>query len=572
MQYSEEFKEHLKNTTQKGSFLVKDIEFPKNKESLLDIIHTVWSAAKIEGAAEIAQFAETIQRLVQSTLSGSTPLSSTVKNILAESLTELQRASQDESQVDNNRVQAVKEILDNIKREEKDYIILKRLRVLYIDEDSFSHYKVKRNADKYIEIIPCLSAQEALSKLESAKYDIILCDFRPADHVMGEIFNLHSSKIPIVAISTSDNPKDAQTATKMGAMDFLIKNDEGMKWISRSLHTAVYDWQRRIRQNKRKMIDPQAKRILKYMLSNPGNIRLTLDSHIQIVSDSGRPVLGIEGTSQTDLGNLVALNYLSQEPSELAFACPRCHSTKLRIHLVCQNCHASDFIKGKVIEHNKCGNVDLEESYVTHSKEDKLICQKCNRELRLIGVDYFRLESAFKCRQCSVVFSSPQQEYDCTECNLSGVKLQELGWQHIDKYALVNNRIPEIKRNVITLDDIEQFLRNEGFKVNPDFKIESKQETIGPFDIVAQKGDNLAVIVSLGADVEESFSKLVQMDNVNRAMVAQRISRYAILFSDPQEVVLNLMNKFGVIPIVIEDTTKLLDKFKQVFMVSFIIQ
>ncbi|HYZ60081.1 MAG TPA: hypothetical protein VE544_10540, partial [Nitrososphaeraceae archaeon] len=243
-----------------------------------------------------------------------------------------------------------------------------------------------------------------------------------------------------------------------------------------------------------------------------------------------------------------------------------------RIHLVCQNCHASDFIKGKVIEHNKCGNVDLEESYISHSKEDKLICQKCNKELRLIGVDYFRLESAFKCRHCSVVFSSPQQEYDCTECNLSGVKLQELGWQHIHKYALVHTRVPEIKRNVITLDDIEQFLRKEGFKVNPDFRIESKQETIGPFDIVAQKGDNLAVIVSLGADVEDSFSKLVQMDNVNRAMVVQRISRYAILFSDPQEVVLNLMNKFGVIPIIVEDTSKLLDKFKQVFMVSFIIQ
>src|SRR5919108_473722 len=82
------------------------------------------------------------------------------------------------------------------------------------------HYKVKRNSDKFIEIVPCFSAEDGLSKLSSGKYDVILCDFRPSDPIIGDIFSFYSSRFPIVAISSSDNPRDAQTAARMGALDY----------------------------------------------------------------------------------------------------------------------------------------------------------------------------------------------------------------------------------------------------------------------------------------------------------------------------------------------------------------
>jgi CheY-like chemotaxis protein/Zn finger protein HypA/HybF involved in hydrogenase expression len=570
LKYSDEFRAHVHDTAQRGTSLLEVIGVPKNKESLLDVIQNIGSAARIEGADEIAHFSDVVQKLVNSIITGSIPLSINVKNILSEAFKELQNACQYETQINDKKVEDVKAVLNNIKKEEKDYMIFKKLKVLYIDEDTFSHLKVKRNSDKYIEIEPCLSAQEALSKLNSRKYDIILCNFKPADPITGDVFNFYSSRFPIVAISTSDNPRDAQTATRMGAMDYITKNDEGMKWISRSLHTVAFEWRKRSEQKTQKMIDPRAKKILKFLLNNTHDIRQVLDSHIKIVSHSGHTLRELEDTNLKDLDNLVALNYLSKDPAELTFSCPTCHSAKLRVHFICQNCRVSDFVKGKVIEHNKCGHSDLEENFVLQGKEDKMICPKCSKELRLIGVDYFRLESAFKCRHCSMVFSNPLQEYDCTECNLSGIKLQELGWTRIHNYSLIQSKIPEIKRNIITLDDIERFLENEGFKVNPDYKIQSKLETVGPFDIVAQKLDNIAVVVSLGADVEENFSKLVQMDTIDKAIVARRISKYAILFSNPQEIVLNLMNRFGIIPIVVDDTSKMLEKFKESFMMSFI--
>ena len=298
-----------------------------------------------------------------------------------------------------------------------------------------------------------------------------------------------------------------------------------------------------------------------------------MDSHIQIVSESGSTIREIEDTDNRDLDSLVTSNYLSKDRAESTFSCPRCHSSKLRVHFVCQNCRVSNFVKGEVIEHNKCGHSDLEENFVDRSKEDKMICPKCSKELRLIGVDYFRLESAFKCRHCRTIFSNPLQEYDCTECNLSGIKLQELGWGTVHTYSLRPTMIPEIKRDLITLDDIELFLEGKGFKVNADYKIELKQETIGPFDFVAQKGNDIVVIVSLGSEFEESFSKLVQMDGVDKlaavstSVAPHRITKYAILFSEPQEIVKNLMNKFGVIPVIVNDTSKILEKFKEVFQV-----
>jgi DNA-binding NarL/FixJ family response regulator len=577
VKYSDEFKDYAREAVGRGFSLLENIEFQKNKEGLLEIIQNIWSAARIEGAEDIAYFAEVVMKLVKSTLTGGIPLKADVRNILSESFKELEYASQQESRIKDKNIRDVKALFENLKSEEKDYIVLKKIKVLYIDEDTFSHYKVKRNSDKFIEIIPCLSAEDGLSKLSSGKYDVILCDFRPSDPIVGDIFSFYSSRFPIVAISSSDNPRDAQTATRMGALDYIPKNEEGLKWISRSLHTAFHEWQKRKDIKRQNAINQRAKKILKHLLNDTHSIKQAVDSQIRIVSESGRIIREIEDTDNKDIDSLVVSNYLSKDRAESAFSCPRCHSSRLRVHFICQNCRISDFVKGEVIEHNKCGYSDLEENFVERSKEDKMICPKCNKDLRLIGVDYFRLESAFKCRHCRIVFSTPLQEYDCTECNLSGIKLQELAWSAIHMYSLNPTMISEIKRNLIILDDIGHFLEGEGFKVTADYKTELKQETIGPFDFVALKGNDIVVIMSLGSDVEESYSKLVQMDSVDKlaaigaSVTPPRISKYAILFSDPQEIVTNLMNKFGVIPVIIDDTSKILEKFKEVFMVSFIL-
>ena len=174
MKYSEEFKDYARETIGRGFLLLNDIEFQKNKEGLLDIIQNIWSAARIEGAEDIAYFAEVVRKLVKSTLTGGIPLKEDVRNILSESLKALQYAAQSESQINDKNIRDVKALLGNLKKEETDYIVLKKLKVLYIDEDTFSHYKVKRNSDKFIEIIPCFSDEDGLTKLSSVSYGVVL--------------------------------------------------------------------------------------------------------------------------------------------------------------------------------------------------------------------------------------------------------------------------------------------------------------------------------------------------------------------------------------------------------------
>jgi CheY-like chemotaxis protein len=139
-------------------------------------------------------------------------------------------------------------MLKNSYREENDFVISKNLQVLLIDKDSFLHYKIKKNGGSHITFDPVSTLAEATERLQKNNYDLILCDF--SIEGVAAMFSAYSKKVPIVVLSTSDSTRDAQLAARMGAVDYIIKNDEGMKLIQRTLHTAFGQWRRKSKEKK----------------------------------------------------------------------------------------------------------------------------------------------------------------------------------------------------------------------------------------------------------------------------------------------------------------------------------
>ena len=90
--------------------------------------------------------------------------------------------------------------------------------------------------------------------------------------------------------------------------------------------------------------------------------------------------------------------------------CPVCESHKLFIQLRCPNCGSGKLRKKSMIQHMSCGHYDFEEEFV---KGDKLVCPKCGKLLKALGVDYRRLGYAYKCYNCGANTPTPTIKYVC---------------------------------------------------------------------------------------------------------------------------------------------------------------
>ena len=98
-----------------------------------------------------------------------------------------------------------------------------------------------------------------------------------------------------------------------------------------------------------------------------------------------------------------------------------CNSVKIGQNFSCPSCGKTNFKQGKLIEHFKCGNVSVEDSYKNN------ICPKCHKEIKIIGVDYKTIENYYICSDCGEKFPEPIIEYMCIRCN-NKFKLEQAKW------------------------------------------------------------------------------------------------------------------------------------------------
>lgn len=140
-------------------------------------------------------------------------------------------------------------------------------------------------------------------------------------------------------------------------------------------------------------------------------------------------------------------------------ACPSCGSHKVFIKLRCPSCGSTEIDKGNTIEHLNCGYVDLEERFV---EGEKLICPKCGRELRALGVDYRRPGAFFKCGSCGSVRAISEHEYICGECGEIFTENQ-LNIKKFFRFIVEPEGKALVDRWMINFDDLIDNLQKEGY-------------------------------------------------------------------------------------------------------------
>ncbi len=100
-------------------------------------------------------------------------------------------------------------------------------RILVVDDDTMNLIRTKKILAKYYDVVLAASGEEALSKLETEKIDLVLLDIEMPKMNGIETFERmkknHPVEIPVIFLTASGDKDDVLSAIKLGAVNYLRK-------------------------------------------------------------------------------------------------------------------------------------------------------------------------------------------------------------------------------------------------------------------------------------------------------------------------------------------------------------
>ena len=115
-------------------------------------------------------------------------------------------------------IENLKSILQDAKSDDKDYLILKKLHVLFIEDDEFAQMQIAKNIGNSINLEVCSTVDDASTTLKMKRFDAVLCNIELSDKKVLDFISNFSRSLPIVAISGSEDPKLVQIVGKAGVV------------------------------------------------------------------------------------------------------------------------------------------------------------------------------------------------------------------------------------------------------------------------------------------------------------------------------------------------------------------
>ncbi|NHV96529.1 MAG: hypothetical protein HA494_01885 [Thaumarchaeota archaeon] len=160
------------------------------------------------------------------------------------------------------------------------------------------------------------------------------------------------------------------------------------------------------------------------------------------------------------LEELADRGILEREITGNIAVCPICGSHKLMMELCCPTCKSRRIVKGGMIEHIKCGYVDLEELF---RNEDRLICPKCGKTLTIIGVDYRKPGVVYKCLSCGTLTPTAEKHYICNKTH--PFDEHNILMRPIASYTFNPEKRVLVEKELIEFDSVLEGFREVGWIV-----------------------------------------------------------------------------------------------------------
>ncbi|MEO1626676.1 MAG: hypothetical protein AAFV25_16085, partial [Bacteroidota bacterium] len=132
------------------------------------------------------------------------------------------------------------------------------------------------------------------------------------------------------------------------------------------------------------------------------------------------------------LESAVFQGYLSPDPVDKIHLCNGCGSAHYNIRETCPSCGGIDLKSEDMIHHFQCAYVGPERDFFKDEYSDQMICPKCAKHVRHIGIDYDKPSQIYTCNSCNHHFQEAHFTYHCMDCG----EVKEI--QHLNEFSISN--------------------------------------------------------------------------------------------------------------------------------------
>jgi hypothetical protein len=202
-------------------------------------------------------------------------------------------------------------------------------------------------------------------------------------------------------------------------------------------------------------------------------------------------IVGDASQVEPFLNKLYEAGVLEKRLYDKIIFCPKCSSANVSTRYCCPFCKSFDIKKSALVEHVKCGYMDVEDKFCGG---DKCVCPKCHEELKKIDVDYWKAGIWCTCKDCEKSFDIPVPAHFCRNCGETST-FEEVVIKDVYSYTLKENVTAESSLNWFLVAAIREFLMKEGLNVESPGLLKGKSGANHSFDIVAYKADKSQAIV-----------------------------------------------------------------------------
>ena len=238
-------------------------------------------------------------------------------------------------------------------------------------------------------------------------------------------------------------------------------------------------------------------------------------------------IIGEASQVEPFLNKLHKAGVLEKKLHDKLLLCPECSSADISTRYCCPFCKSLDIQKSSLVEHVKCGYMDLEANFQIG---DKYVCPKCHEELSKIDIDYRKAGIWCVCNNCGKSFDVAVPSHFCRSC-MANSTFEEIVIKDVYSYTLKKDVSTESALNWFLVAAIREFLMQEGLNVESPSMLKGKSGANHTFDIVAYKEDksrNVIVVdlaMSAGSVVSEQpiialFAKIFDVSPEKAFLIA----------------------------------------------------
>jgi hypothetical protein len=250
--------------------------------------------------------------------------------------------------------------------------------------------------------------------------------------------------------------------------------------------------------------DPKVQLLISKLLSdNLETLTPTFDSKHGFTYPLVDEIVGDSSDTEEFLQKMFEGGVLERKIYDKIIYCPSCSSANISLHYTCPHCKSFDIKKSALVEHIKCGYIDIEDNF---QENDKLVCPKCNKELTTPDVDYNKAGVWCSCNQCEKSFDIPVPSHFCRECK-KNFTFDDVIYKNAYSYSLTPEASKEATMGWIMIGPIMEFLEDMGFKVESPGFLNGKSGTRHMFDLTAVSAENNTTAIDLATSTEGPVSE-----------------------------------------------------------------